>query len=42
MIFNALKELYRRNKITKNGLKKAVEDGLLSTEEYALITSEDY
>lgn len=38
----ALVNLYRRNKITKDGLKKAVEDGVITAEEYKEITNETY
>lgn len=36
----ALENLYRRNKITKDGLKKAVTDGVITAEEYKKITGE--
>ena len=38
----ALESLYRRKKITKDGLKKAVLDGVLTVEEYEEITGEKY
>ncbi len=36
----ALTNLYTRNKITKNGLKKAVSDGVITAEQYKEITNE--
>lgn len=38
----ALESLYRRKKITKDGLKKAVVDGVLSAEQYKELTGEDF
>ena len=38
----ALENLYRRNKITKDGMKQAVKDGVITAEEYAEITGEIY
>lgn len=38
----AMANLYRRNKVTKDGLKQAVEDGVITAAEYALITGEAY
>lgn len=38
----ALANLYRRNKITKDGLRKAVEDGTIAASEYKEITGEEY
>ena len=42
MNFTTLKNLYARNKLTKNGLRKAVADGVISVEQYTIITGEDY
>lgn len=42
MAFNTLKNLYNRNKITKNGLRKAVEDGVITAEQYITIVGEMY
>ena len=36
----ALANLYRRNKITIEGLKKAVNDGTITANEYTEITGE--
>ena len=38
----AMANLYRRNKITENGLKQAVADGTISVEEYEVITGNSY
>lgn len=38
----ALENLYRRKKINKDGLKKAVADGILTAEQYREITGEIY
>ncbi|GEM_PF-2743352 len=38
----AMANLYRRNKVTKDGLKQAAEDGVITAAEYALITGEAY
>lgn len=38
----AMANLYRRNKVTKDGLKQAVEDGVLTAGEYETITGESY
>ena len=38
----AMATLYRRNKVTKDGLKQAVEDGVITAAEYAEITGEAY
>lgn len=38
----ALASLYRRNKVTKNGLKQAVIDGVMTAGEYEQITEEAY
>ena len=42
MNVKALSELYRRKKINKNGLRKAVVDGVITEEQYKEITNEDY
>ena len=36
---NALKNLYRRHKITIDGLRQAVADGVITQEEYEWIIS---
>ena len=38
----AMATLYRRNKVTKDGLKQAAEDGVITATEYAEITGEAY
>lgn len=38
----ALQNLYRRGKVTKDGLKQAVADGVITPEEYQEITGEAY
>ena len=38
----AMDNLYRRNRITKDGLKKAVTDGVITAAEYEKITGEIY
>ena len=38
----AMANLYRRKKVTKDGLKQAPEDGVITAAEYALITGEAY
>lgn len=38
----AMATLYRHNKVTKDGLKQAVEDGVITAAEYAEITGEAY
>lgn len=38
----AMANLYHRNKVTKDGLKQAVEDGVITAAEYAEITGEAY
>ena len=38
----AINNLYRLGRIDKNGVKQAVEDGLITEKEYALITGEEY
>ena len=34
--------LYRRGRITKAGLEKAVQDGVITSEQYTAITGEEY
>lgn len=41
-MYERLKRLYRQDRITKAGLKKAVEKGWISEEEYQEITGEAY
>ena len=38
----AMANLYRRNKVTKDGLKQAVVDGVITAAEYTGITGEAY
>lgn len=38
----AVKNLYRAKRITIEGVKQAVADGLITIEEYKEITGEDY
>lgn len=38
----AMANLYRRNKVTKDGLKQAAEDGVITAAEYTEITGEAY
>lgn len=38
----ALQNLYRRGKVTKDGLRNAVRDGIITEDEYAEITGEAY
>lgn len=38
----AMASLYRRNKVTKDGLKQAVADGVITAGEYETITGESY
>lgn len=42
MMFKALKSLYERGRIHKNGLRAAVCDKLITEEEYKKITGEDF
>lgn len=42
MNVKTLQELYRRKTVTKNGLKKAVKDGVITKEQYTEITGEAY
>lgn len=37
-----LQNLYKRHKVTKEGLQKAVQDGTITPEEYFVITGEVY
>lgn len=41
-MYERLKRLYRQDRITKAGLKKAVEKDWISEEEYQQITGEAY
>ena len=38
----AMANLYRRNKVTKDGLKQAAEDGVITAAKYTEITGEAY
>ena len=38
----AIKTLYRAKRITIEGVKQAVADGIITAEQYAEITSEKY
>lgn len=38
----ALANLYRRGKVTEDGLKQAAADGVITREQYKDITGEDY
>ena len=38
----ALQNLYRRGKVTKDGLRQAVKDGVITPAEYEEITGEGY
>lgn len=38
----ALQNLYRRHKITEDGLRKAVADGVITPEEFEIITGHPY
>ena len=38
----AIRTLYRAKRITIEGVRQAVEDGLITEAEYAEITGEDY
>lgn len=38
----AIRTLYRAKRITIEGVRQAVEDGLITAEEYAKITGEEY
>ncbi len=39
---NAIKTLYRAKRITLDGVKKAVADGIITKDEYKAITGEVY
>lgn len=39
---NAIRTLYRAKRITVDGVRKAVEDGLISPAEYTEITGKEY
>ena len=39
---NAIRTLYRAKRITVDGVRKAVEDGLISPAEYKEITGKEY
>lgn len=42
-MFDKLKEMYKRKKITKNGLKNAVKkEGWITAAQYQEITGEEY
>ena len=38
----AIRTLYRANRITINGVKRAVVEDIITAEQYAEITGEDY
>lgn len=38
----AIKTLYRAKRITIDGVKQAVVDGIITVEEYVMITDEQY
>lgn len=38
----AIATLYRANRLTKQGVKLAVQQGVITAEEYAMITGEVY
>lgn len=38
----AIRTLYKAKRITIEGVKQAVKDGLITAEEYAIITGETY
>ena len=38
----AIKTLYRAKRITLDGVRQAVKDGLITVEEYAEITGKEY
>ncbi len=38
----AVQTLYRAKRISVDGVKKAVADGIITTKEYKTITGEDY
>ena len=41
-MFDKLKEMYKKGKITKAGLKNAVRKGWITAEQYQEITGEQY
>jgi len=41
-MFDRLRRLYIEGKLTKEGLKKAVRNGIITAEEYSVITGEEY
>lgn len=41
-MFERLKRLYDCGKLTKDGLKNAVENGLITADDYTKITGERY
>lgn len=41
-MFDKLKEMYNKGKITKNGLKNAVKKGWINAAQYQEITGEEY
>lgn len=41
-MFKAIKSLYDRGKIDKSGVREAVDNGLITTDEYEIITGEKY
>lgn len=38
----AIRTLYRAKRITIEGVRQAVEDGLITTDEYSKITGQEY
>lgn len=38
----ALQNLYRRGKVAIEGLRKAVEDGVITAAEFRIITGQEY
>ena len=38
----ALQNLYRRGKVTIEGLRQAVEDGVITAVEFEIITGQEY
>lgn len=41
-MYKAIKNLYKRGRIDKSGVAEAVEKGMITPEQYAEITGEDY
>lgn len=41
-MFERLKRLYEGNRLTKDGLKKAVAENLITADQYEQITGETY